>query len=531
MVNRSKDRPPFVYPEYIHQMLRHLMECSLSDKYPLLYDKADLISVLYNQFNDYPITDQVYNLVWMWANKMVDAGCLNWVKDYWSQANQYFLFKLEYTTAIDRRQSFLEFHVMLGTMLTYNRQFELLRYITQFTNSLPAKYPLIPSSFSRIFSVYEELSKKNERMYLLKYRMLGLNTGAGNEYKIEGHLLDYLALLLIRLNSVNDYDITFSNPFELPSAGGTIEENERKKQVITILEKKVNKWAENEENLKSCGIPISGCKKAIELLDSYCDACGAKQQETLANPKLSESKRKEIRQEMIFTVNSLHYELPFKKSIGECAQTFLSTQEIILDKELILEGYDRRSSNLGEALVQAIYIQLRNFYCYQFLLHSPIKSYTIPYRNMGEAMERLSINNNFSILALGVSPHFFDETLGFVSMDDFSIKYKDIEVLNIPSNYNCILIMKKDDVPYVVARQMSQHELSENLGMSEIEDKKHLYSNIDNLTCDNLNLKVCTAFDVTVPTDMKYVKIRIAYHLAPDEMILRSVESISNFIV
>ena len=530
MAKKTSDRPPFVYPEYIHQILRHLMDCSQSAKYPLLYDKADLISVLYNQFNDYPITDQVYSLVWMWANKMINAGSSNWMKDYWSQANQYYSTKLEYTTEENRKQSFREFHVMLGTMLTYNRQFELIRYITQFTNSLPARYPLIPSTFSHIISIYEDLSKKNERMYLLKYRMYGMNEGAGEEYKIEGHLLDYLALLLIRLRSVSDYNITFSNPFELPQVGMTVEENERKKQVIDVLKRKVEQWASDDSNLMACGIPPTGVQKAEDLLDAYREACGARQQEIPANPVVSESKRREIKQEMIDTVNRYHIELPIRDHTDGDSLPFLSYQDVILDKELILEGYDLRASNLGETLVNAIYIQLRKYYCYQFLLNSPVKSYTIPYRNMGEAMERLSLKADLCILALGVSPHFFDETAGFERADDNSIKYNNIEVINIPDNSNCLLIMRKDKVPFVVSRQMTDKEVSEDVEMLEIEGNEHLYSNIDSLTPDNLFLKACSPYDVIVPKDMKYVKIRIAYHLAADEMLVRSVEPISRML-
>ena len=60
-------------------------------------------------------------------------------------------------------------------------------------------------------------------MELLRYSMRGMDAGAREDSMIEGLLLDYIALLIIRLNTVNDYNITYSDPFDLPLVGDTVE--------------------------------------------------------------------------------------------------------------------------------------------------------------------------------------------------------------------------------------------------------------------------------------------------------------------
>lgn len=527
----ANKRPQYIYPEYLQQILNHLMECSISEKYPLLYEKADLIAVLYNQYNDFPITDQVYNFIWIWANKMLEAGSTNWMKEYWSHANQYYTFKLENKGNAAVKSRFREFHVMMGALLTYKRQFEQLRYVMEFTNSLPAKYPLIPSTFKQILEVYEDLSSKNQMMYLLNYRMMGMYTGAGEENRIEGTLIDYLALLLIRLHAVNDYNITFDNPLALPPVGKTVEDNERKIVVAETFKNRIRQWQLDPEILKECGLSLEGVRKAIDLLDQYMIACRGKQIEIPKHPVVSEHKKKKLKADLISSVRTCKMWLPFVGLADEGGELFPSSQEVLLDPRLILEGYDDIASNLGEAIINAIYTQLRQFYCFQFLINSPCVSYTVPYRDMGTAMKRLSLKNGFCILALGISSHFFDETDGFVRADDGSVKYGQIDVINIPANNECLLIMKKKDVPKVVIRPITEGRQREYAQEREIDEEKRLYSNVDSLAPDNLTLTTSMTFGIILPVKMKYVRIRIAYQLVSDDMLIRSIEPVNKFIV
>ena len=203
---KNNNKPLFIYPDYIVQVLNQLMEDSVKNKNGILSKRTDIVEILYNQFNDFPITEQVYRMMWSWVNKMLDAGHYDWIKQYWNIANQYCTFKLEYSDKTAAKNDFFEFHIMVCVLLLYKKNYRLLQHVFNFTNTLPAKYPLIPSTFSQIFHVYEDLSEKNKRMYLLKYHMSSIFKGAGEENKIEGLLVNYLAMLMIRLYDVNDYN-------------------------------------------------------------------------------------------------------------------------------------------------------------------------------------------------------------------------------------------------------------------------------------------------------------------------------------
>lgn len=387
---KNTNRSPFIYPVYIVQVLNQLMEDSVKNRNGILSKRADIVEILYNQSNNFPITEQVYRMMWGWIIKMLEAGHYDWIKQYWNIANQYCTFKLEYSNKKDEKNKFLEFHIMVGALLFYKKSYNLLQHIFNFTNTLPAKYPLIPSTFSQIFYIYEELSEKNKRMYLLNYHMSMVFEGAGEENKIEGLLVNYLALLMIRLYDVNDYNITYSNPLDTPATGNTIEENDYKIELANILIERIKRITDDQ--LKECGLSTIGNQRVVvDLLKQYIDKCSQKNNDLEQNSDVSKDKQELIKASLIDSVKEYKPQLPqsSKQEVEENDEEFTASQSVKLDEHLILNSHSAISSNLGEALINALNSQVQQFYCYQFSFNSALKNYTIPYRDFSRAMKRL----------------------------------------------------------------------------------------------------------------------------------------------
>lgn len=523
---KNNNRPPFIYPDYIVQVLNQLMTDSAKNQNGILCKRTDIVNILYNQFNDFPITEQVYQIMWNWINKMLDAGHYNWIKQYWNTANQYYTFKLEYSRKNNDKNKFLEFHVMIGVLLLYKKRYRLLQYIFNFTNTLPAKYPLIPNTFSQIFHIYEDLSEKNKDMYLLKYHMNEVFEGAGEENKIEGLLINYLALLMIRLYDVNDYNVTYSNPLAIPTTGRTFEENGNKIEFANILIERVKKIT--DEQIRESGLSKDGKRQAIDLLNQYNKECSKRTDFIMEHPQISEKKRNLIRKSLVESAIEYRPHLPqVEKKIEQHEEFFIASQSIELDKRLILDSYSAISSNLGETLINAINSQIQQFYCYQFLLNSAVKNYTIPYCDFSKAMRRLSISSQYAILAMGISNHFFDEIEGFIRKDN-KISYCNSTVYEIPSNNEeSILIMQTNNIPYYKFRKLENTDSDEE----EIEKTRFLFSNINKIKKDNLILTVKQGFSIYIPLPLRYVRLRIAYHLESDDMLIQKIGPVKNDII
>lgn len=534
MPQNKVDREPFYYPDYIVEALYKLGHASRSDKYPLLNKRIDIIHVLFNQFENYPITEQVYDYVWSLLNNMIDNRSDYWVVEYWSYACQYYTLTKQYSNkdTEEQKNRFREFHLMVGVLMVYMQRYDLLHHVFTFTSSLPAKYPLVPSTFHYIYRCYKELSKKNERMYLLKYHMKGMEDGAREESRIEGLLLDYIALLLIRLNTVNDYNITYSNPLDPPLLGDTVEETERNNSIAEVLKKRIIKWSGKEQAMQDMGLKAEDVKEASDLVEKYQNDCLRHRDSLLNNRDISEIKRNELKSDMISSLLPLGLSLPEIK--GEDVKGFdtidlCAEQSNELDDRLILSGREPISNNLGEALIGALYTEMRYNYCYQFLLHSSPNSFAIPYRDITKAMEKLRLDNNFTILAMGVSPHFYDEVEGFSRDSEGVLSYKGgINVIEIASNENSFIIMKSCEMPRISLRELTAEENQENL--EEIDNEHHLYSNIKSIEGDDLVLKAKMGYRLYIKEPMKYVRLRIAYQLDSDNIVLNRVQSIKNYI-
>jgi hypothetical protein len=533
MSNNKVNREPFYYPDYIIETLHRLGQASSCEGYPLLNKRIDIIQILYNQFEDYPITEQVYSYVWVMLNNMINNGYNEWVKHYWSYACQYYMFTKEYADDELGKKRFQEFHIMVGAMMVYLKKYDLLNYILTYSASLPAKYPLIPSTFNQIYSWYKILSEKNQHFfYLIKYNMKGMNNGANEENIIESLLLEYIALLLIRLDTVNDYNITYSDPIEIPECENTVEKNEKNISISEVIIDNINKWSRSKDVLEEMGMSEESVEFARKLVKKYQDSCKTEIESLKTDKKrISERKRKLLEENIKDAISNIKINLPESKEIAEGEPILtqrIAEQSVKLDDRMILEGREPISNNLADALVSALYMEIRHYYCYQFLLQSATASYSIPYRDLSKAFDRLEINCDFTIIAMGVSIHLYDEIEGF-SRNGSKIDYKGINVIEIASNENSFIIMKSSNIPRVRLRALNQEEKQDNL---ECIDSTHrLYTNINNIDINELLLKAKIGYQIHIYNPMKYIRFKIAYQLDSDDVLLNRVKSIKNIIV
>lgn len=532
MPQARTDHKTFSYPDYVVETLYRILQASGSDQYPLFNKRIDVIQMLFNYGEKYPISEQVYNYVWILLNKMVSVGNDTWFREYWTYATQYTMSVFEYSDDRDGKRRFAEHHLMVGPLLVYMERYDLLRHILNFTSSLPAKYPLIPSTFRTIYDWYKELSRKNEQLYLLKYHIKGMNEGAREENKIEGLLLDFLALLLIRLNTVNDYNITYSDPMAMPDAGTTIEETSRNHNIAEVLKNRISKWIEKDVFLRQMGLSEDDARAGQQLLDNYQESCDRQGEYLDRNADVSEVKREALKKDMVQACSDVKTYLPKTVNSGDDGKTsyhFVANQSVDLDDNLILTGRDPISNNLGEALINALFVEMRLNYCYQFLLHGSPYSFAIPYRDMSKALTRLQIDGSYTILSMGVSMHFFEEVEGFKRDENMKLTFGDSNVIEVASNENSLIIMKAEDVPCVEQRDLREEEKS--AAFTEIDATSHIYSNIDGITPDNKNLIACTGYTIRIKEPMKYVRLRIAYRLDSDDVVLNRVQPIKNYII
>jgi len=232
----SKDKE-IVYSASLYQVLYEMGSAvGISQQQSFIYKRNDIISILYDTIiTNANISQQTFNHIWFMLNNASFVSNTNWLKTYWTYANQYMRFRKMKCDNEDEQEylkKFYIFNVMFGAMLTYHRNYSTLNYIMTFSQSLPLSFPLIPGTFSKIIDCVENISNMNNQwitpMVLeSKYSIKGLDEDVNASNEIAKNAYKYLSLLFIRLWSYKDYNINYSEPLEIPYIGNSINKNEQ----------------------------------------------------------------------------------------------------------------------------------------------------------------------------------------------------------------------------------------------------------------------------------------------------------------
>ncbi len=516
----------FMYNNRMNKVIRNLLLGSSEVSNVILNTHADIVDIVFGIF-DIPITEQVYKSLWFGINKMAGAQHDAWLKQYWSKATQHYNFRLDYSDKWEEKEKFTEFHLMVCVLLLYRERYEVLQYAFNFTTTLPPAYPLIPNTFKCIFDYCKKLPPQNNPFYLSNYYMYGDYQGANTEYKIEGLLLDYLALLLVRSHFVNNGNIALDTPEYFPQVGNTIEEN-----AFNI--NKIETIIAHLDNIPKSTIDVLHLKtewkeKAKESLERYKEFCLKKNVELSERRVLAEDKRQHIKNSLIESSQSELPFLPLNYSEGEKtdAGVCLFEQKIRLADMMILDSYLFISSNIGASMIQGIYVQLRQDYCSRLFQINPLKTYTISYNFVSKALKKLCLSSQYAILAINIAPHLFYEIdVRYYTCE--KMYYGNCRVYSISSigMESSFIIMREIDVPRFEYRPLGEREYINDVE-KEIESCKHLYSNIDSITVDQLKLTVKQGFYIHISKQMQYVHIQIVQGLNSNNTNASNVEPIN----
>lgn len=222
----------------------------------------DIVNVLLDDFQFTVMHQNTYRTIWTCLNQQVFYKRSEWILKYWSAAHSHLFFHLTpfqlgerinvpYITSgqvvadikmVEQRQEerneFKEFHIALGGLLLFRKEYELLNQLLYFTNSQPPHYALIPGSLAEIIPFYMDLlSPSPDSMYKYeqKYPFFGLQAGVRNNSIINGWVQKYLYILMLRLNTLNRSYI-YEDFYSLPALPESLsEKNEWLNNVPIIL--------------------------------------------------------------------------------------------------------------------------------------------------------------------------------------------------------------------------------------------------------------------------------------------------------
>lgn len=451
-----------------------------------------IVSYFFSPEEQIFLSEEEYIYIWQTVDAVVHADNESWVYNYWTYANQYYMFTLDHYSKDEelklQQKRFKEQHFMIGALLTYNHKYVLLKRLMYFSNALPPTYDLVPSSFNLIILQLKSLIEKKDMPIELtkRYLMIGALQDVSSDGFILSYTYKYASLLLIRLFTVNDWNITYSNPMGLPeiSSDYTVEDLNEEVYMMNRLKHNISSWFEEKDAIRQtigegrvvvddvlnlCDEYIEKCKKQIETLDKLMEVDPEKQ-EYIKSHLLSALKDYPLALPILGDINTDDYE---RKIINN----YVKFQ---IDKEILKVGTNVNASNLPDVIVGHLNELAYKAYNYLFLIQSSVRNVRIAYKDIERVLDVIGVNEELVVLSLGVYLGNYEALYGkdddkFVDMDGFRT-YKDCNIYSIPSTQQSIVVMQKSDIPFV-----KEEKLEDDKGLKQIDEEGFFYSNIDSI--------------------------------------------------
>lgn len=476
----------------VWKMLRELYkQHSMRDNH--FFSTRNLIATYF-----FPVGEQVdlsedeYIYLWQTVDTVVHTNNELWVYAYWTYADQYYRFTLDHYADGNKelkwqQERFKEQHFMIGALMIYNQKYALLSQLMFFSNTMPPGYVLVPSSFRSVISHLKSLLKmKNYPLNLTKrYIMIGAPQDVSSDEFILRYAYKYTSLLLIRLFTVNSWNFTYSDPMkllELPDSV-TVEYLNDEVYMMNRLKNEVSLWFKEKDAIKQAiGEGRVSMNEVMELCNKYINQCENRIKELNNSMAIDPKKQKYLKSHLLSALKEYPLALPTDSNIDIDGYERRNIQNYVkfqVDKEVLKIGTNINASNLPDVIVEYLNELAYKAYNYLFLLQSSVRTIRIAYRDIKCVFDEIGVTEDFIALSLGVYLGNYELLCGkegdekFVEQNGY-LSYRGCDIYSIPSTQQCIVVMKKCDMPFI-----KKEELADSHDLELIDEDEYFYSNID----------------------------------------------------
>ena len=458
------------------------------------YNDCIASQAFFNYFFDYNIGLQTYQLLWQSTCIVAEGGSEEWFRQYWSNAVQYYSFRYELHPGQDRTYAdvFREHHFMLGVLSMFYKRYDWLQVVLFYTQVHPPKYSLVPNTFSAIIDAVKQLESQRMSVWCLtqKYQMKGLFADVNSDDIILKHAYRYAALLLIRLYSVNDYNITYSDPMQLPDINPTasIYEFNQEIELIERLKWQLKSWYIDNE-LPLLELPILPPLADVErLLNQYKTAIESQMKYNIQHPELDTDKMEELKKKLTEIDNRVQPHL-FTHSPEKYSDTpiLISVAEKFENDISAVGGY-RDWSNYPDVFLSCLNKKVEAYYDGLYLIMTS-ETFTISEQNVFKALDLINPGTDDVILSMGVYLPHYDvvynkKQLLKYELGSSKVSYNEVEIISRSTDQSSLIIIKREHQPTVAYLPPSNNMLKDSY--VELQGTPtHLCTNIDKVIADN----------------------------------------------
>ena len=510
--NKENNKKPLEFDQYYYVGVSRINEfLSKGESKPISVNNTN--SILTNLiYKDSVVSEITYRYLWRNLRIQMFYNKDEWIMEYWKIASlkighymkpiyQYLdnekgepytkeqiednKKKNEYNKR--QRENFMEFHIMLCSMLLQEKKYSLLELMLSFTPSEPPTYPLVPSNLTDIIAAFNRISHNSfvdPFYYESKYQMPNMH--GITEGKIVGAANCYLALLAYRIYVIR-WDYGYESVLNTGALPDTLPELNTLKDNLDVLILWLKRIKDDQELLNV--VSFTSFDKVIEgKAQIYGKENILKPDELVAqmqNEIFAKMKRLKTTSSLSENiVNSLEDELS-----GNIARAMAQYSDLldISDKRVSPSQdycYDLNSSAtlafpntafmdkpdvvyIGTTDCMSDYMlhKFQHIFASSFFNEHRIPDYRLSSKDLFKAIDKLNLDETHYIIAFGI---YFDQYIG--SVEDFKkeketdhkYSYKKTKILSLDcsSRYlsQMVYVMRYNDRPYLEFHEPSVQE-------------------------------------------------------------------------
>lgn len=500
-----------------------------------------IVSLFCNVIEQHSMSDGLRDMIWRMVNDITLSGNKEWILAYWSISEQYAR-SLKYNRSPQNQKEvkalheeimmMKEFHAAIGGMLIKYGKSKWLKDIMFFTNTQPASYPLLCNTFADVVCMLERFESRLRypNMWTIQqhYQMRGVQNGVNADADIVRYIEMFIALEFLRLWHI-DYNGEYQEPLGMLVEGKDNEDNQR---YLNLLERL--KWCVGEtfdENLNNAlNFRRPTKKEAGKYINDNIQIFKERLQRINDCPEIDENKLSQIIE------NIENASLKWKESCVDVknskfseTQHFARTMPHKFPKEYLLKNYATSYPSLGADAIEGLKANFSRVLPSFLMLCQPTVMYQISYEHVGEALRRLTLNEDYVVLALGFDSSSYFKING-ESLPEAICK-DDVWSFNGACFYemwgrgeSSLVIIRKEDVPMA---DLVENNTDKDVDL--ISTYMPIYSNIKRIDeTSYMNVFYRIYVDVHYSKGMKFIKINIPNVFTSNRYDLDKVKSIEN---
>ena len=506
---------PIVYDDYFYEGITRLNEnLCRSERKPISVNNSNsLLTSLID--GDVNVTDKTFTILWRNLRIQLHYGREDLIMEYWKTASQkYELFFKElssYDIDIEpqkpyseeeiilrkkQREQFLEFHIMLCSMLIQEKKYNLVEQMLLFSNSEPPTYPLVPSRLYDILYWMGKLNanENNEIFYHeQRYPMPNMHGITGGRIVAAANC--YLALLVYRLYAICWY---YGMDYVLGTGvlSGTQSELSRLKELLQTLEL----WLENISgdvvllgavHLRDFNKRIKILKEQwtnetipmpLEIIEKLKKEIETSIEKMIAGQPLDEETTKkeicQVKERLLLSMKP--YSDFIQSTINEDKGYNLNIPQIHLYNNTAFQKNTAVSHvGMADTMFNSIWQNFIHFFSSAFFIEHQKVDYSVDSSILFSAFDKLlDKSDEYQIICFGIYLDFYlSQIEGLEKIDNGVYRYKGTPLLSLSCPTKIfsqrIYIFKKDQLP-----KLTFKEPNVPVGLNKILDNYALWMGV-----------------------------------------------------